>query len=812
MNDLRFALRQMARNPGFTLVVVVSLALGIGVNTLVFSLVNAVLLQPVPIQEPERIVNVFTSREGLPYGRSSYADFEDLRDRAGVFSGVLARCYWPISVAQGTTKPEVVLGELVSGNYFDVLGVNPELGRSFSDTEAKVEGADPLVVVSHRFWKRRWQADPEVLGKTVLLNTRTFTVIGVAPEGFTGLMTGMPVDVWLPITMKKGFHPGDIPLESRGSGWLDIVARLRDDVPTSQAQAAVNNIAAHLAREYPDDNRDTRFTLVDGRSTRFPVQEMAQGVQVFLAILFVVVALILLLTCSNVANLLLGRAAAREQEMAMRRALGASRGRVLRQLLTESVLLAACGGAAGVLVTSWGLQLLRLLRPPAIFIPVSLSIPLDARVVGYTAGLSVLVGVVIGLVPAWRSSHWRLRGVVRSGQSDGGSGRRHAARFQRGLVALQLALSFVLLMAAGLCLKSLQGVLRMDPGFDYRHGITATLNLSYGNYDEAAGRAFFAKALEQVRQLPGVAEASLAVLPPLTFGKTQAKVEVAGYQPQAGEPLLLEHNIVASDYFATLGIPLLQGRPIDERDQKETELVVVINETMARKFWGAESPLDHTVTVNGNAARIVGVARDGKYFQLAEVPQPYFYLPLCQAHVPFASLLVRTSGDPAALIPRVVRELERLDPNLPITDAKTLRQQLDVQYYPTRLAALSVGAFGLLALALATAGVYGVMAYAVRQRTRELGVRAALGASRRQILGLVLRQGLRTTLVGLGIGLLGALGAARLLAANLHAVKPIEPFVFLGVACVLGTAALLACYLPARHATRVDPIAALRYE
>jgi ABC-type antimicrobial peptide transport system permease subunit len=737
MNDLRFALRQMVKNPGFTLAVVISLALGIGVNTLVFSVVNAVLLQPFQVRRPDRIVNVFTSRQGLPFGRSSYPDFEDLREGATVFAGVAARCYWPVSVAHGQAKPEIVLGDLVSGNYFEVLGVTPLLGRTFSAAEGIVEGADPVVVVSHRFWKRRWAANPDVVGQTLLLNARTFTVIGVTPEGFTGIMAGMPVDVWTPITMKAGIHPGDMGLRSRGGGWLDIVARLKDDVPSAQAQAAVNTVASQLAREHPDDDRDRQFVVAGGFSSRFPVMEMARGVQVLLATLSVVVALVLLLACSNVANLLLSRAAAREEEMAMRRALGASRGRLIRQLLTESVVLAAGGGALGLLFTSWGLPSLALIKPPSMIVPVGLGIPLNTRVLVYTAGLSVLAGVVVGLAPAWRSSRRQLYSVLRSGHADAGSGGRRRGRCQRALVA---------------------------------------------------------------------------VLPPLAYAKTQEKVEVPGYQPKEGDSMLLENNFVSSDYFATLGIPMVEGRPLDERDRKGTEGVVVVNETMARKFWGGESALDRIVRVNGNSMRVVGVAQDGKYFQLAEVPQPFFYLSLHQAHLPFASLLVKTKGDPAALLPTVVRELEQLDPRLPITDAKSLTQQLEVQYYPSRLLALAVGAFGLLVLALATAGVYGVMAYAVRQRTHELGVRTALGASPRHILNLVLRQGLRVTLIGIGFGLVGALGAARLLAANLHAVKPIEPIVFLGVGGLLAAAALLASFLPALRAARADPVVALRCE
>jgi len=811
MNDLRFAFRQMVKNPVFTAVVVLSLALGIGVNTLVFRVVNATLLQPIPVESPERVVNLYTQREGVPYGRSSYPDYQDMRDRADGFSGVSVRCSFPVSVGDGNAKAEVVLGNLVSGNYFEVLGVKPRLGRTFSATEGIKEGADPVLVLSHRFWTRRLAADPNVVGQSLLLNARAFTVIGVAPHGFTGLLTGMPVDAWIPITMKGSVHPGDIPLESRDASWLDIVARLKDGLSLTQAQAAVDVVAASLAQEYPDDNRDKQFVVVDGRAIRFPVMEMARGVQIFMGILTVVGVLILLLTCSNVANLFLSRAVTREQEISMRLALGASRGRVLRQLLVESVVLALCGGAVGVLFASGGLLLLGLLEPPSMIVPVGLDIPLNGRVFAYTAAVSALAGCLFGLAPAWRSSSLRPYAALRSGHSDGAR-RWNQARLQRGLVGAQVALSFILLLTAGLCVKSLQVTLQLDPGFETRHCITAVLNLRYGSYEEQDGRVFFAKLLERVRTLPGAQVASLAVVPPLSYVKNMAEVRVEGYEPQAGESLSIENNLVSSDYFATLGIPILQGRSIDERDQQHTDLVVVVNETMARRFWGAEKPLGQVFTANGDALRIVGVARDARYFDLNEAPQSHFYVPLAQAHCPFASLLVKSAGDPHALIGPVLNELERLDPNLPIPDVKTLSQQMELQYYPTRIAAAVVGAFGLLALALATVGVYAVMAYAVRQRSHELGVRTALGASRQQILSLVLRQGMRTSLIGAGVGLAGALGAARLLSGFMQGVNPIEPAVFAGVAAVLGAAALTACYLPARRAARVDPIMALRCE
>jgi len=638
---------------------VISLALGIGANTLIFSIVNAVLLAPLPVKHSERMVNLFTSREGLPYGRSSYRDYRDVRDRADVFDGVLARSYWPVSVAHRNGKPEVVLGNLVSGNYFDVVGVSSVLGRTFSGTEGMIEGADPVAVVSHRYWRRSLAADPDAVGQIVLINARAFRVIGVAPQGFNDLMIGMPVDVWIPITMKAGVHPGDLRLEDRGSGWLDIVAWLKDGVGLARAQAAMNSLASHLAEEYPQENREKRFVLTSGQLSRFPIMEMAQGVQALMVILTVVVGLVLLLACSNVANLMMSRAVGREQEMAMRLALGASRGRLMRQLLTESVLLAVCGGAAGWFLAYGGLELLALFKPPALIVPVGLDIPLNARVFGYTIGLSMGVGLVVGLAPAWRSGSLRPYNALRSRRPDSGAGQRHPVQFQRTLVAFQIALSFVLLMGAGLCLKSLHALVRMDPGFSFHHGLTTTLNLAYGNYEKEQGRGFYAKLIERIRLLPGVKAASLACLAPLAYGKTEARIEVEGYQPQPGESFLMEHNIVSSEYFATMGIPILEGRPIEDRDRKGTEPVVVINETMAKRFWGSDSPLDRTFTANGNRLRIIGVAKDAKYFQLAEVSKPYFYLALDQAYIGFASLLVKTEGDPRELMAPVLRELVR---------------------------------------------------------------------------------------------------------------------------------------------------------
>jgi len=807
--DIAYGLRILIRNPGFTAAAVLSLALGIGANTAVYSLVDAILLRPFPLKEPERLVAIYTSREGMIYGRSSYPDYEDLRDRCKVFTDLMARSYWPVSVKM-SGKPEVILGNLVSANYFDVLGVKALAGRTFLAEEGTSGSAHSVAVISQNLWQRSFASDPDIVGKSTLINSHPFTIIGVGPAGFRGEMVAFATDVWIPLTMASRIIPSDISLRERGAGWLDIVGRLDDGIQGRQAQAVVDIFAASLRREYPKENRDKSFAIVTGSATRFAVQEMGAGISALLKVLMGVVGLVLLIACSNVANLLLARGAGRQRELATRLALGAGRGRLTRQLLTESLLLSVMAGAAGLLVAMWVIEFFALIKAPTP-IPVALDVRLDYRVLGYTLVLSLLTGVIFGLAPALRVSGMDLPVALRD-QRGARMEVPQKVPLQAFLVMGQLALSLILLTAAGLCLKSLRSALTMDPGFSVRDGIAVGLNLSYAGYKEPEGRLFYRQLMERVEQLPGVQSASLALFAPLSYASNTSHIDVDGFLPRAGEGLLTENNLVGPHYFETLGIPILQGRGFDERDRQDTEAVAVINETMARRFWSGQDPIGRSFSADRTRLRIVGVAKDGKYFQLNETQQAFFYRPLSQIYSPFTTLHIRTAGDPRILMLPVLRELEKLNPNLPLSDVKTVSDHLLLTQYPARITAVTVGSFGFLALALAVVGVYGVMAYSVRQRTHEFGIRTALGASQREIVRLVLRQGMLIVSVGMGVGLVAACAVSRLLSHILYGVNPLDPAVLAGVLLVLTVVVFLACYIPARSAANVNPMTALRCE
>lgn len=807
--DVTYGLRVLARNPGFTAAAMVSLALGIGANTAIFTLVNSVLLRPWPVTEPDRLVNVHTDRKGFPFGRNSYPDYQDIRARCDAFAGIVARSYWPVSI-KGEGKPKVVLGNLVSADYFDVLGVKPFLGRTFLAEEGAAEGSSPVVVLSHYVWTRDFGSDQEIVGKKVLVNSNPFTVVGVAPEGFRGLMSGFATDVWAPVTMARTILPVRISFPDRGAGWLDLVGRLKQGVSVEQAGSALATLAASLAREYPDTNREKSFSAVGGLVARFPIVDMGRGVSAVLMVLMVIVALVLVIACANLASLLLARATEREREIAMRLALGAGRGRVVRQLLTESVLLSVIAGLAGFLLARWLFDLLALMNPPTP-VPISLDLAPDYRVFTFAAAVSVLTGVVFGLAPALRASGLRLFPALKD-QRNGRRGGPRKARLQSCLVTAQVALSLVLLIGAGLCVKSLTSALTTDLGFETRNGLVVGLNLAYGQYSEQEGRLFYQRLLDRVESIPGVRSAGVALLAPLSYSHSTSEISVEGYEPREGESLLIDMNAVTPGYFETLGIPILEGRAIEDSDRADSEPVAVINERLAQRFWPGASPVGRSMTAGGDRVRIVGVARNSKYFSLDEEPKAFYYRPLSQVYAAFSSLHVRTAGDPKAVLPAVLRELEALDPDLPAGDANTMQEHLGLSQYPSKITGVLVGGFGVLALVLAMVGVYGVMAYSVSQRTHEFGVRTALGAERSQLVRLAMRRGLAMTLAGTAVGLAGAAALTRYLETLLHGVDPLDPAIFAGVAAALLLVALLACYLPARWAARVDPVVALKYE
>ncbi|MCP5109848.1 MAG: ABC transporter permease [bacterium] len=808
-HDLRYGLRMLVRSPGVTAAALASLSLGIGANTAIFSLVNGALLRPLPVEEPERLVRVLNNKDSGGLGRVSYQDYRDLRGFREAFSGVALHYDTPVSV-KGGGRAQVVLGSLVSDNYFTVRGVKPGIGRDFLPEENRPQGGSSVAILSHGIWSREFTSDPNVAGKTVLVNSRPFVVVGVAPEGFTSTLTTFAPDVWVPMAAAPHVASFPISLTRRGHRVLRAVGRLREGVHLEQAQAQVDVLAANLRREHPDTDENMQLTLAKVDATRFSFIQGGEMVAVFGGILMGVVGLVLLIACMNVANLMLARASVRQREIAMRAALGAGRRRIVRQLLTEGVVLALLAGAAGTLFAVWLVAWIESVEAPTP-VPVVVDYSVDLRVLGFTLLVSLLAGVLFSLAPAIRAGSLNLCTVLKD-QRPGACQRKGQSRLQSSLVVAQVAISLTLLVGAGLCVRSLWQAQTIDLGFDRTNSLVVGLNLGYGQYDEKTGQAFYNRLVDRVERLPGVRSASLALFPPLGVSQTWTAVSIAGYEPPDGEEMRILHNIVSPRYFETLGIPLLGGRGIEDRDQKNTELAVVINETMARSYWSGTEPVGARIRVGGSDARVVGVVRDSKYVTLGEAPRPFFYLALSQAFTKWSSLHVKSEADPRAVIEPVLRELEAVDPNLPVAQIHTMEEHLRLAELPALGTGSLIGSFGLLALVLAMVGVYGVMSYSVRQRMQEFGIRTALGAGQGRILRQVMSRGLKITLIGVALGLAGAAAVTRVLSSFLYGVSTFDPTVFTGVSLLLIAIALVACYLPARWAARVDPMAALRYE
>jgi macrolide transport system ATP-binding/permease protein len=817
--DLRYGVRMMVKQPGFTLIAVLTLALGIGANGVIFSLVNALLLRPLPVDRPQELAAVFTSDfSSGDFGGSSYPDYADFRARNQSFAGLVSYQPQPLSLNIDGTN-ERAFGEIVSGNYFTVLGLKPTLGRGFLPEEEQKPGAAPVAVISHKLWQTRFGGDPATVGRSVKLNGQPFTIVGVAPENYAGLIRGIAVDWWVPAMMVDQLVPGSRNLTERGNRGLLIMGRLKPGVTVTQAQAEFNNIAAQLYKEWPQQWENIRrqgrsISLVPESEARV-MPGLRTPLVIFTALLMTVVGLVLLIACANVANLLLARAAARRKEIAIRLSLGAGRGRLIRQLLTESVLLALLGGSAGLALAVWGADLLMAFKPPTP-IPIEINLHGDWRVFGFMFGLSLLTGIVFGLVPALAASRPDVTASLKD-NSGAGSGR---GRLRGALVVVQVALSLLLLICAGLFLRSLRNASAIDPGFDADNLLAMTMDLEQQGYDEARGKQFNAQLLDRVRALPGVVSASLTDSLPLGLDGARRGITIEGYSAQPGESTELHSSTVAPGYFETLRIPLLQGRTFETQDRPEAPGVVLINEAFARRYWPGQPPLGKRIqmgavregTNNAPHLTVVGVVKDGKYTSLGEEATPFFYLNLAQRYASSPTLIVRTNGNPTDLLATVRNEVTTLDKSLPLFDVKTMRQHLGIALLPARLAGSVLGVFGLVALLLAAAGIYGVMAYAVAQRTREIGIRMALGADSLAVLRLVVQQGMTLVLIGLAIGLAAAFALTHLLKSLLFGVSTVDPVTFAGIALLLTLVALLACWIPARRATKVDPMIALRCE
>ncbi|MCA1591405.1 MAG: ABC transporter permease [Acidobacteria bacterium] len=830
--DLRYAVRMLLKNPGFTAVAVISLALGIGANTSIFSFVNAILLRPLPVAEPERLAFVYSGSRSDPYNVSSYPDYVDYRDKNEVLSDLVA--YSGINVSLNTDdQPEQISGLIVTGNYFDALGVRAALGRTFLPDEDRTPGARPVAVIGHALWQGRFMGDPSIVGKQMLLNGQSFTIVGVAPKNFDGTDVGRANDIYVPMMMQavvrppRGGYSGEMNpdlLAVRGSSWLEIIGRLKPGVTIAQAQAAMTTLAKGMEQAYPQTNKDQLATLSPA-SKGDPTQ---RGTLLSVAgLLTAVVGLVLLIACANVANLLLARASGRRREISIRLALGASRGRLIRQLMTESVLLALVSGVVGLLLAVWLVDALQSYTPPGNFFPVAFDFSLDTRVLGFALLISLLTGVIFGVAPALQASNPNLVPALKDETMvlPGRGVRRFSLR--NVLVVAQVALSLVLLVCAGLFLRSLRQAQSIDPGFDPSHVLSMPLNVNLLHYTKPQAQEFYRRVIERVEALPGVESATLTRTPPLSGASRQSTVLVEGGQGPAAasnseggglpseNPNITLASSVALKYFQTLSIPLLRGRDFDERDREGAPGVVIINETFARRYFPSEDPLGKRLSLSGAKGpwlEVVGLARDGKYITLGEMPAPFVYQPLMQRHESGMVLLVRAGGDPSNLVTGIRRETQALERNLPVTNFRLMTEMLNTSLFPARMGAVLLGVFGLLALLLASVGLYGVMAYSVARRTREIGIRMALGARSGDVLGLVLREGM--TLVGIGVvlGVAVAFAATRMLAGFLYGVSTSDPATFAGVTVALAATALVASFIPARRAARVDPAISLRYE
>ncbi|MGO8732338.1 MAG: ADOP family duplicated permease [Terriglobia bacterium] len=812
LQDLRYGARQLRRNPGFTAVAVLTLALGIGANTTIFSVTNALLFRaPAGIERPDRLVLLFRrfARNRVEMN-VSYPNFRDWRDQNRAFSGLAAhKTIWLGLSAEGESGR--VQGAMVSGNYFDVLGVRPALGRTFLPEEDRIPGAYPVAVVSYGLWNRRFGSDPGLVGRKIRISGHAFTVIGVAPRGFKGTVVGESPEIWVPMMMAAQVAPPNWQgwMGKRNWSMVQVIGRVKPGVSLEQAQANMDTVARQLEQAYPRENRGLGIVLLP-KITLYP-WERAKVVE-FGALLTAVVGLVLLIACANVANLLLARAATRQKEMAVRLTIGASRARLIFQLLTESMLLALMGGTLGRLLTNWGADILSKVAVRSTFLPGGDFSP-DGRVLSFTVLLSILTGLAFGSAPAWQACSVDPSPALKEEARTLGSPR---SRLQGVLVIAQIAASLVLLTGAGLLLRTLKNYLAVNPGFEMKNILDVSLDLDLAGYSETQGRSFCQRLVGGVRALPGVESASLADGAPIAGGTNETTVLDYGQGRILGESdLRVKLVAVTPGYFRTLGIRLVAGRDFAEEDTAQAPRVAVINETMAQRLWPGENAFGKrfaTSQSGGPYFQVVGVAKDMRVEALGEAPGLAMFVPFAQEYQAGMTLLVRTATDPMALLPAIRREVQSQDKNLPVFDVTTLREAVGTTLNQQKLYATLIGSFALVALVLAAIGIYGVISYSVARRTHEIGVRMALGAERSDVLRLVVGHGMVLTLVGMAIGLAGAFGATRVLSTLLFGVRSTDLVTFAGVSTLLAAVALLAICIPARRATKVDPMVALRYE
>jgi macrolide transport system ATP-binding/permease protein len=807
LQDLRYGVRMLLKNKGFAAVAVLSLALGTGANTAIFSIVNAGFLRPLPISEPEQLVALNNVADNRPFPTFSYPNYKDFRDRCDAFSDLIAYRFTSLSLSHDGQNDRL-WGYEVSGNYFEALGIQAAIGRLISVDDDRIKGASPVSVISFKCWRQRFGGTSEVVGKNVIVNGRGYTIIGVAPPDFFGTEVVSSPEMWFPMSMQAQIETGNDWLDDREAENVFVQGRLKPGIGSARAQASLNDVAEQLEREHPTINEGKRVTLsppgMIGVALRGPVLGFA-------GLLMLVVGLVMLLACTNLSNLLLARATERRREIAVRLALGATRFRLVRQLLTESVLLAFGGGALGLLFAVWLVGLVAKFKPP-INVPLSFNVQIDFRVFLFTILVSLATGVLFGLLPALQATKADVAPALKLEVSSTG---RRRSYLKSGLIVLQVTLSLVLLVAGGLMLRALRQAQSVELGFTPQRAVEVSFDLRLQGYERSRYAQFQKRLLDRVRSLPGVEAAGIADIVPVDLHFSRDSVFVEGRLPDrpSNTPRAF-FNRITPGYFSAMNTRIVAGRDFNEHDEKQSLPVAIVNESFARRFWPGDEAIGKRFSLGSPGSpkvEIVGVVQDGKYAGLNEDGKPYVCRPLWQAEAGSSNVIVRGGDDVQRLIGAVTREVLELDPHLPIS-SDTMTGRMDLPLLPVRIAASLLGGFGVLALALAAIGLYGVMSYAVTRRTHEIGIRMALGAQRRDVLRLVMGHGLLLTIIGMLIGLGAASTLTRLMKSLLFGVSATDTATFLVTALVLGFVAVLASYLPARRATRVDPIVALHYE
>ena len=803
--DARYALRQLRKTPTFTLTAILTLALGIGANSTIFSWMNSTLFSPVPGANPKG--TLIAINRG-PTDHISYLDYQDLRSHTHTLSGLIGWDMNPVNLT-GAGKPQHLWAALTTENYFDVLGVKPALGRFFEAREGQTPGGAPVVVLGYRTWQMLFSGDPNIIGRTINLNQHPYTVIGVAPLFFQGASTGLRMDIWVPFMMQNQLEAHD-SIHDRGDSALAMMGVLAPGMTRNDAEQELTLEMKQIAAAFPQQHYHGRNDIITYPMWRAPEGANGYFYQMFPALL-AIAFIVLLLACVNVANLFLVRAVARRREMAVRLSLGANRARLVRQLLVESVLVALAGGGMAMFFTLWSARSFSRFIPPT-DIPIDLNMHVDGWVLAVTFGLSALTGIAFGLLPALRSSHIVPVAVLKE-EAGTASGGRHKARLTSTLVVVQIALSFLLLICGGLFMRSLRNAQNADVGFRADHVLLSSFSLFPAGYTEKTGLAFQREALRRIKQIPGVQSATLGHWSPLGLRNSEAIITPEGYAPQRNESLLMEEMLAGPKYLETMKIPLVAGRDIQLSDTPETQMVAVVNEKFAQQYWPRQNALGRRLKIYDQWLTVVGVAKNSKYNDLDEAPKPIVYWSALQRYEEDTMVLhVRVSGDPKAYAAPVAAAIHSLNADLPVIDQFPLTRNVELSSTNTRIAGTFVGMFGIVGLLLAAIGIYGVIAYTTRQRLHEIGIRMALGAKRRDVFDLILKQGVRLAVIGMTIGILGSLALTPLLRSQLYGVTSSDPVTYLCVACAMGLVVLAACFLPARRAAQVEPVRVLRYE